>query len=264
MRGSSRSTYPRPSRSRGSSGRSRRPTCPATTASARSSATRTSWPQASATTSASRSSRWRARRREAIRAAAAAVRIELEPLPAVLTIDEAIAGRHFIGPTRRIARGDAVAALERAEHVLEGTFRTGGQEHFYLETQAALAIPGESGQITVHSSTQHPSEVQEVVAHGLGLRQNQVVCVCNRMGGAFGGKESQAAHPAMLAALVAARAPGGRLGSSTRATSTCGSRASGIRICPATGSASTPRGGSTPSTSSCTRTPAARPTSRWP
>ena len=87
--------------------------------------------------------------------------------------------------------------------MLEGTFRTGGQEHFYLETQAALAIPGEAGQITVHSSTQNPSEIQAVVAHCLGLRQNQVVCICTRMGGAFGGKESQAAHPALLAALVA-------------------------------------------------------------
>ena len=101
--------------------------------------------------------------------------------------------------------GDAAAALARAEHVLEGTFRTGGQEHFYLETQAALAIPGEAGQITVHSSTQNPSEVQDTVAHCLGLHQNQVVCVCTRMGGGFGGKESQAAHPALLAALVASR-----------------------------------------------------------
>jgi xanthine dehydrogenase molybdopterin binding subunit/xanthine dehydrogenase small subunit len=143
--------------------------------------------------------------RAALRAARAAIRIELEPLAPVLTIDEAIAGRHFIGPTRQIARGDATAALTQAEHVLEGTFRTGGQEHFYLETQAALAIPGESGQITVHSSTQNPSEIQDVVAHCLGLRQNQVVCICNRMGGGFGGKESQAAHPALLAALVAFR-----------------------------------------------------------
>jgi xanthine dehydrogenase molybdopterin binding subunit len=143
--------------------------------------------------------------REALRTARAAVRIELEPLPAVLTIEEAIACGHFIGPTRRIARGDAPAALARAEHVLEGSLRTGGQEHFYLETQAALAIPGESGEITVHSSTQHPSEVQETVAHCLGLPQNRVVCICNRMGGGFGGKESQATHPALLAALVAAR-----------------------------------------------------------
>ena len=83
--------------------------------------------------------------RAALRAARAAVRLQVEALPAVLSIDDAIAGGHFIGPTRRLARGDAQAALERAEHVIEGTFRTGGQEHFYLETQAALAIPGEGG-----------------------------------------------------------------------------------------------------------------------
>jgi len=141
--------------------------------------------------------------REALRAARAAVRVELDPLPAVLTIEDAIAGRHFFGPARRIARGDVREALARSEHVLEGTFRTGGQEHFYLETQAALAIPGEGGQITVISSTQHPSEIQAIVAHCLGLHQNQVVCIGTRMGGAFGGKESQAAHPALLAALVA-------------------------------------------------------------
>ena len=79
--------------------------------------------------------------RAALRAARAAIRLEVEALPAVLSIDDAIAGGHFIGPTRRLARGDAQAALARAEHVIEGTFRTGGQEHFYLETQAALAIP---------------------------------------------------------------------------------------------------------------------------
>ena len=141
--------------------------------------------------------------RKALRTAKAAIRVEVEALPAVLSIDQAIAGGHFIGPTRRLARGDVQAALARAEHVIEGTFRTGGQEHFYLETQAALAIPGEGGQMTVHSSTQNPSEIQAVVAHCLGLGQNMVVCTCTRMGGGFGGKESQAAHPALLAALVA-------------------------------------------------------------
>jgi xanthine dehydrogenase large subunit len=143
--------------------------------------------------------------RAALRAACAAMQIALEELPAVLTLDAAIAGRHVIGPTRRIARGDAPAAIARAAHVLEGELRTGGQDHFYLETQAALAVPGEDGQITVHSSTQNPSEIQSVVAHCLGLRQNQVVCTCTRMGGGFGGKETQAAHPALLAALVASR-----------------------------------------------------------
>src|SRR5262249_11244502 len=140
---------------------------------------------------------------QALQAARAAVRLELEELPAVLTIDEAVARRQFIGPTRRIRRGDVAAALAPAEHVLEGTLTTGGQEHFYLETQAALAVPGEGGQITVHSSTQNPSEIQAVVARCLGLRYNQVVCTCRRMGGGFGGKETQAALPALLAALVA-------------------------------------------------------------
>jgi xanthine dehydrogenase large subunit len=143
--------------------------------------------------------------RASLRAAKGAVRIEVERLPAVLTIDEAIECGHFLGPIRRIARGDADAAIRRAEHVLLGEFRSGGQEHFYMEPQAARAVPGEDGQIVVQSSTQNPSEVQSVVAHVLGVTHSQVVCECRRMGGAFGGKESQAAHPAALAALVAAK-----------------------------------------------------------
>ncbi len=140
---------------------------------------------------------------QALRAARAAVRLEVEPLPAVLSIDEALAAGQFIGPTRHIRRGDVAAAFAAAEHVLEGTFHIGGQEHFYLEAQAALAVPADHGGITVYSSTQNPTEIQAVVAHCLGLRQNQVVCVCRRMGGGFGGKETQAAHPAVLAALAA-------------------------------------------------------------
>jgi xanthine dehydrogenase large subunit len=142
-------------------------------------------------------------RKESLQAAKAAVRLELEPLSAVLTIDDAIDHRQFIGPTRRIQRGDVDAAFASARHILKGTLVSGGQEQFYLESQAALAVPGESGQITIHSSTQNPTEIQAVVARCLGLRQNQVVCVCKRMGGAFGGKETQAAQPAILAALVA-------------------------------------------------------------
>jgi xanthine dehydrogenase large subunit len=141
--------------------------------------------------------------KQALQAAKAAVRIELDELPAVLTIEDAIARQQFIGPTRRIQRGDVAAAFANADHFLEGTFISGGQEHFYLESQAALAIPGEGGQVTIHSPTQNPTEIQVVVARCLGLRQNQVVCVCRRMGGAFGGKETQAAQPALLAALVA-------------------------------------------------------------
>jgi xanthine dehydrogenase large subunit len=141
----------------------------------------------------------------AVAAAVKAIALEVEPLPAVLTIEEAVAQRRFIGKTRRIRRGDVAAALASAEHVLEGTFSSGGQEHFYLEPQSALAIPGEAGQITVHSSTQNPTEIQALVARCLGYGQHQVVCVCRRMGGAFGGKETQAAQVALLAALVTSK-----------------------------------------------------------
>ncbi len=143
--------------------------------------------------------------REAINAAKRAIRIEYEELTPILTIEDAIAARSFIGETRFIRRGDADAALASAEHVLEGVFDNGGQDHFYLESQAALVVPGEHGALTVHSSTQHPTEVQEVIAHLLGLDMSQVVVNTKRMGGAFGGKEAQATHPATMAALVALR-----------------------------------------------------------
>jgi len=141
--------------------------------------------------------------RAALEAARAAVRLELTPVPAVFSIDEAVARRQFIGPTRHIESGSVKDAFDHADHFLEGTFRSGGQEHFYLETQAALAVPADGGQITIHSSTQNPTEIQVVAARCLGLKQNQVVCTCRRMGGGFGGKETQGAHPALLAALVA-------------------------------------------------------------
>jgi xanthine dehydrogenase large subunit len=131
------------------------------------------------------------------------VRVDLELLPAVLSITDAIARQQFIGPTRRIERGDVEAGLAASEYRCSGELAIGGQEHFYLEAQAALAIPGEAGQITVHSSTQNPTEIQALVARCLGLGMHQVVCVCRRMGGGFGGKETQAALPAVLAALVA-------------------------------------------------------------
>lgn len=138
-----------------------------------------------------------------VEAARALVKVDVEPLAPVMSIEEALARKQLLGPVRRIARGDVVRALEEAEHRLEGEINIGGQEHFYLEAQAALAVPGEDGQITVYSSTQHPSEVQAIVANGLGLQVNQVICVCKRMGGGFGGKETQAALPALWAALVA-------------------------------------------------------------
>jgi xanthine dehydrogenase large subunit len=131
------------------------------------------------------------------------VAVDCEQLPAVLGLAEAIERRHFIGPQRRIARGDVELALRTSDHRLAGELHLGGQEHFYLEAQSALAIPGEANQITVHSSTQNPTEIQAIVAHCLGLGMHQVICICRRMGGGFGGKETQAAHPAALAALVA-------------------------------------------------------------
>lgn len=141
--------------------------------------------------------------REAAAEAKKAIRIEYEELQPILTIGDAIAAESFIGDARYLRRGDADAALASAEHVLEGVFVNGGQDHFYLESQAALAVPGEFGAVTVYSSTQHPTEVQEVIAHLLGIDMSEVVVTTKRMGGAFGGKEAQATHPAVMAALVA-------------------------------------------------------------
>jgi xanthine dehydrogenase large subunit len=144
----------------------------------------------------------------ALHAAAKAAKVEMEPLPPIFSIDEAIAAGSFFGVERKMSRGDtdaAFAAAEAAGHpIIEGTFDIGGQEHFYLESQVAIAVPGEQRQMTIHSSTQHPSEVQMMVAEVLGVPFNHVVCICRRMGGGFGGKETQAAQPAMMAALLAA------------------------------------------------------------
>jgi len=141
--------------------------------------------------------------REAIKAAKKAIEIDIEELEPVFTIDDAKKKRDFIGPTRHIRRGDAERAIAESDHVIEGTWINGGQDHFYLESQAAIAIPGEYDTLTVHSSTQNPSEVQDVIAHLLGLNINQVTVVTKRMGGAFGGKECQATHPGAMASLVA-------------------------------------------------------------
>jgi xanthine dehydrogenase large subunit len=141
--------------------------------------------------------------REAVLKARSLIEIDIEELPAIFTIDEAIAARQFIGEARFIRRGDIEQAFKAAEFVIEGQFINGGQDHFYLESQAAIVYPGEQNTLVVHSSTQNPSEVQEVVAHVLGLKHSQVVCTTKRMGGGFGGKECQATHPAAMAALVA-------------------------------------------------------------
>jgi xanthine dehydrogenase large subunit len=139
----------------------------------------------------------------AARKAARLGRIDYAPLPACLTVAQAQVAQSLIEPTQRMARGDPDAALATAPHRLSGRFDIGGQDHFYLEGQVAVARPGEDGQIHVVSSTQHPSEVQHLVAHLLGLPSADVTVEVRRMGGAFGGKETQAALFAAAAALVA-------------------------------------------------------------
>ena len=140
---------------------------------------------------------------EACRAAAEKVVVEYEPLPHILTLRQALAEKSFHNEPNFIRRGNCDTALASAPSTLEGEFELGGQEHFYLETQAAWAERGEDGSMFVVSSTQHPSEVQAVVAHVLHLPANKVVVQVPRMGGGFGGKETQAATPAALAALAA-------------------------------------------------------------
>src|SRR5262249_49855971 len=141
--------------------------------------------------------------RTAIAEAKRLVKVEVEVVRPIFTIDQAIVAEQFIGPRRKIESGDVEAALKSARHTLEGTFEVGGQDHFYLESHAAIAYPGEHGVMTVHSSTQHPTEVQSVVAEVIGVPFNHVTVITKRMGGGFGGKETQAAQPAAMAALVA-------------------------------------------------------------
>lgn len=142
---------------------------------------------------------------QAARRAARLGKIDYEPLPAHLTIEAAQAAGSLIEPTQQMARGDADAALAAAPHRVTGSFDIGGQDHFYLEGQVAVATPGEDGQMHLLSSTQHPSEVQHLVAHMLRLSSADVTVEVRRMGGAFGGKETQAALFAAAAALVAHR-----------------------------------------------------------
>ena len=134
-----------------------------------------------------------------------AVEVLYQVKPAILTVAEAKKQKSFIGIERHVQRGDVKAALGNAPHQLKGHLHLQGADHFYLESQAVIAYPKEDGQIEVHSSTQHPTEVQHVVSHALNISSKDVVCIVKRMGGAFGGKESQAAPFAAYAALVADR-----------------------------------------------------------
>ncbi|MBX5483290.1 MAG: xanthine dehydrogenase molybdopterin binding subunit [Myxococcaceae bacterium] len=139
----------------------------------------------------------------AAREAAARVEVAYEPLPAILTIEEAIRAGSFLGDAHVMRRGDVKAALAAAPVRVSGTVDNGAQDHFYLETQVSLAVPEEGGAVRIHSSTQHPSEVQAIVAHVLGVGRQRITVEVPRMGGGFGGKETQAAGFAAMAALGA-------------------------------------------------------------
>jgi xanthine dehydrogenase large subunit len=140
---------------------------------------------------------------ELARKAASLVQVEYEQLPAVLSILEAIEKKSFLTETLALEKGDASGALAKSARRIQGELHIGGQEHFYLETQAALAHVDEQGLVFVHSSTQHPSETQEICARVLGVPKHAVVVQSLRMGGAFGGKEVQANAWAAVAALAA-------------------------------------------------------------
>jgi xanthine dehydrogenase large subunit len=142
--------------------------------------------------------------REAARRAARLARIVVDKSKPVVTADEAIrAGTKDVLPEYTFTRKDAAAAIAASPNSLLDSFLIGGQEHFYLEGQVSMALPDEKGGMIVHCSTQHPSEVQHCVARMLAVADGAVTCECRRMGGGFGGKESQAAQWACLAALAA-------------------------------------------------------------
>ncbi|MFI1447303.1 xanthine dehydrogenase molybdopterin binding subunit [Streptomyces virginiae] len=140
---------------------------------------------------------------EAARLGAAAVEVELDELPSVITLKEAIAAESFHGARPLMVTGDIDAGFADSTHVFSGEFQFSDQEHFYLETHAALAYIDEAEQVFIQSSTQHPSETQEIVAHVLGLHSHEVTVQCLRMGGGFGGKEMQPHGFAAIAALGA-------------------------------------------------------------
>ncbi|MDP2698944.1 xanthine dehydrogenase molybdopterin binding subunit [Thalassospira sp.] len=143
--------------------------------------------------------------REQARAAARLAVIDYDELPAILSIDEALAQQLYVAPPHVMRRGDATLALSRAPRRRAGRMHIGGQDHFYLEGQVSLVVPMEDGDVFIHCSTQHPSEVQHNIANVLGRPANAVTVEVRRMGGGFGGKETQAMQWAALAAIVAVK-----------------------------------------------------------
>ncbi|MBP7000973.1 MAG: xanthine dehydrogenase molybdopterin binding subunit [Amaricoccus sp.] len=142
--------------------------------------------------------------REAARRAATKAKVTYEELPHAIDVADAMAADYpFVVDPLKLERGDVAKAMAASPRRLEGQYRIGGQEHFYLEGHIAMAIPGEDDDVTVFSSTQHPSEVQHMVAHVLGVASHNVTVNVRRMGGAFGGKETQANLFAVIAAIAA-------------------------------------------------------------
>ncbi len=146
------------------------------------------------------------RTREEARRACRLAKIDYAPLPFVTDVGglDPLNDR-LVTPPLTLKRGDAAAAIAGAPRRLKGKMRVGGQDHFYLEGHISLAVPGEDGDVTVHCSTQHPSEVQHMVAHALGVPSHSVAVEIRRMGGGFGGKETQGNQFAALAAIAAKR-----------------------------------------------------------
>ena len=133
------------------------------------------------------------------------VKVDYEELEPVLTIKEAINRKNFTYDPPTVERGDPDLALKNATHRVQGELACGGQDHFYLEANIAVAVPGEDSDMMIYSSTQHPTEVQHGVSTVLGVPSNSVTVEVRRMGGGFGGKESQPTIIAALAALVASK-----------------------------------------------------------
>ncbi len=140
---------------------------------------------------------------ETARKAAMVAIIEYEDLEPVLDVVEALRKKHFVLDSHQHKIGDSEAKLATAPNRIQGTLHIGGQEHFYLETQISSVMPTEDGGVIVYTSTQNPTEVQKLVAEVLGISFNKVVIDMRRMGGGFGGKETQAAAPACLCAVIA-------------------------------------------------------------
>ena len=141
--------------------------------------------------------------RKQARRAARLAEIDYSELPVALDIESDPEHQSHVLDSRILQRGEPDTALPAAPNRLTGEFRIGGQDHFYLEGQVSMAVPGEDGDMLILTSSQHPSEVQQLVARNLGLQDNDVTVEVRRMGGAFGGKETQAAQWAIIAALMA-------------------------------------------------------------